>query len=302
MAYEIDFIGVSKEKSSSNADAICIQWQSGNTYYGTPIYKIGVIDCGYEVYTDAMINHVNKYYFDDKNGNKKKSDKVIDFVIATYSDEDHASGIPKILDNFTVNKIYMNIPWLYLDELFPYVYDGRITKYSLTCRLLDKYKYVLKIEDKAEELGVHVYEAFQGTCIEWLGTILNLTKEFYLDLLVESNKTLLEERMDGAFVRIIEFAKSVVSKMLDLWSSDVLRENVSTTAENEMSIVFRANVDGEGMLFTGDAEKRALTKAMDYLDNLGEDISSSISFYQIPHHGGRHNVTPSILDRMLGKK
>lgn len=81
MAYEIDFIGVSKEKSSSNADAICIWWQSGNTYYGTPIYKIDVIDCGYEVYADVMLNHMNKYYFDTS-----AVESVIQQVIACNPD------------------------------------------------------------------------------------------------------------------------------------------------------------------------------------------------------------------------
>ena len=32
------------------------------------------------------------------------------------------------------------------------------------------------------------------------------------------------------------------------------------------------------------------------------DIPAYVSFYQIPHHGGRHNFGPSMLDRMLGKK
>ena len=136
MGYEVDFIGVGADKSTKNADAICLRWKKETTIYGTQLYEVGVVDGGFEVHGDAMTDHMNQYYFDDKNEKKSKTKKVVDFMVVTHPDKDHTSGLKKILDNFTVKKIYMYRPWLYVDELFDKVDDGRITKDSLYQRLI----------------------------------------------------------------------------------------------------------------------------------------------------------------------
>ena len=41
---------------------------------------------------------------------------------------------------------------------------------------------------------------------------------------------------------------------------------------------------------------------MDYFDSLCEDVKEYVQFYQVPHHGSRHNINPSTLNRMLGSK
>ena len=135
MAYEIDFIGVTKDKASKDADAICLRWKSGIDHYGNQLYKVGVIDGGFEAHGDALVKHLNKYYFNDKEAKKSKADKIIDFMMVTHPDQDHTIGLKKVLENFSVQKIYMNLPWLYVDELFDKVDDGRITKESLKNRL-----------------------------------------------------------------------------------------------------------------------------------------------------------------------
>ena len=57
MKYEIDFIGVSKDKTSTNADAICFRWENHDGY------KIAVYDVGLKVYGEKLVDHLNKYYF-----------------------------------------------------------------------------------------------------------------------------------------------------------------------------------------------------------------------------------------------
>lgn len=306
MAYEIDFIGVKAEKCSSDADAICIRWKSGMDWNGDPIYKVGVIDGGYTEHGDAMVNHMNKYYFGDENGYKDPEDKTIDFIIVTHPDQDHTTGLKKIFENYTVKKLYMNRPWLYIDELWEQVSDGRITEESLKKRLREKYKTVADIEDIAEEQNIPIFDAFQGANIENVFKVLSPTKNFYLDLLLESDKTPLQEKAspyeEGIFGKIFKTSKALVLKLLENWNVETLREDVSTTPENETSIVIRGMIDGDGLMLTGDAGLRALNMAIDYMECIGEDVISDISFYQIPHHGGRHNVSPSLLDRMLGKK
>ena len=107
---------------------------------------------------------------------------------------------------------------------------------------------------------------------------------------------------DGLFGRIANAVKAYIVNKFEDWDIETLRENEETSAENETSVVLRGLVEGDGFLLTGDAGIRALNKAIDYMEQIGEDVISEISFYQIPHHGGRHNVSPSLLDRMVGQR
>ena len=302
MAYEIDYIGVKADKATKDADAICLRWKTGIALNGMPIYKVGVIDGGFEAHGNAMIAHMNQYYFDDAEGVKSKEKKTIDFVVVTHPDQDHAIGLKQVLKAFDVKKIYMNRPWLYVDELFDKVNDGRITKQSLRERLRNNYETIADIENIAEENKIPIYEAFEGTYVENEILILSPEKQFYLDLLVESEKTPLQEQaafnQDGLFGRIANAVKAYIVNKFEDWDIETLRENEETSAENETSVVLRGLVEGDGFLLTGDAGIRAI----DYMEQIGEDVISEISFYQIPHHGGRHNVSPSLLDRMVGQR
>ena len=306
MAYEIDYIGVKADKATKDADAICLRWKTGIALNGMPIYKVGVIDGGFEAHGNAMIAHMNQYYFDDAEGVKSKEKKTIDFVVVTHPDQDHAIGLKQVLKAFDVKKIYMNRPWLYVDELFDKVNDGRITKQSLRERLRNNYETIADIENIAEENKIPIYEAFEGTYVENEILILSPEKQFYLDLLVESEKTPLQEQaafnQDGLFGRIANAVKAYIVNKFEDWDIETLRENEETSAENETSVVLRGLVEGDGFLLTGDAGIRALNKAIDYMEQIGEDVISEISFYQIPHHGVRHNVSPSLLDRMVGQR
>ena len=261
---------------------------------------------GVEAHGNAMIAHMNQYYFDDAEGVKSKEKKTIDFVVVTHPDQDHAIGLKQVLKAFDVKKIYMNRPWLYVDELFDKVNDGRITKQSLRKRLRNNYETIADIENIAEENKIPIYEAFEGTYVENEILILSPEKQFYLDLLVESEKTPLQEQaafnQDGLFGRIANAVKAYIVNKFEDWDIETLRENEETSAENETSVVLRGLVEGDGFLLTGDAGIRALNKAIDYMEQIGEDVTSEISFYQIPHHGGRHNVSPSLLDRMVGQR
>lgn len=105
-----------------------------------------------------------------------------------------------------------------------------------------------------------------------------------------------------SFSDVVKSVKDYVYSLLETWKEELLREQVETSAENETSVVLRGVIDFNGFLLVGDAGVRALNKAMDYLDSIGEDIKESVELYQIPHHGSRHNINPSTLDRMFGGK
>ena len=251
-------------------------------------------DGGLQAHGEKLEQHLNQYYFDED------TEKVIDYVICSHSDSDHTSGLKNILDKFEVQALYMNRPWLYVDDIWDKVKDGRITKGSLIRRLRDEYPYINDLEEIAQDKGIPIYEAFQGTVIDGKLRILSPSKEFYLELLVESSKTpLINESADNAFSRFFKNAFQYVKNLIETWSSEKLRENVSTTAENEMSVVIYGEMD-DNFLLTGDAGIRALDKSITYSETIGKKIKDNVGFIQVPHHGGRHNVSPSILNRLIG--
>jgi len=88
-------------------------------------------------------------------------------------------------------------------------------------------------------------------------------------------------------------------------AAEIARERVPTAptsvicASNESSLVLYGAFDKGRILLTGDAGINALTWAADQADATGLPLQD-FSFVQIPHHGSRRNVGPTILNRLLG--
>ena len=141
---------------------------------------------------------------------------------------------------------------------------------------------------------------FQGCLINERLEVLSPTKDFYLELLVESDKTPLSEAA-SLTEKIARAFSQLLNALIESWSDEKLREDVKTTAENEMSAVVLGKMDNEMYLLTGDVGLRGLKKAIEYAETIGIPLKDNISIYQIPHHGGRHNVSPSILNDLLGE-
>lgn len=216
---------------------------------------------------------------------------------------DHSSGLKYILEHYKVKKLYLNRPWLYIDELFPCIDDGRITKDSFEKRLKDSYNYIADLEDIANKKGIKIYEAFEGTSISEGMCILSPSKEFYLQLLKESQKTPLTGDSTKSFESLFSKLKEYTKNLIESWTSEHLKEDVSTSAENEMSVIclgWDSNKKNY-FLLTGDAGIRALSNAINFADNSDFSIKKKVNFIQIPHHGGRHNISPSLLNRLVGE-
>ena len=217
--------------------------------------------------------------------------------------QDHVSGLKEILEEFNVKALYMNRPWEYVEELYEIVKDGRITLKSLEERLKTSYSNIAALEEIAEKNSIPITPAFAGDVISERLRVLSPSKSFYLTLLAESNKTPETETVFESAQKMVQKIKAYLLNILEDWNTETLHEGVTTSAENETSIVLLGQMDDETFLLTGDAGLRALSNAVDYAEkNLGIKVKDSVSFYQIPHHGGRHNVSPSILNRLVGCK
>jgi beta-lactamase superfamily II metal-dependent hydrolase len=80
--------------------------------------------------------------------------------------------------------------------------------------------------------------------------------------------------------------------------AETLDDTGETTPRNNTSVITQLAVDGRRLLFTGDAGIPALHAALDYAE-LSYLTSEPLDFLDVPHHGSRRNLGPTILDRLL---
>lgn len=287
MPYEIDFFGT--DKVEKDYDAIAFRYFSNiEKRWIVCVFDGGTLDVGEE-----MCEHLKQYYLKDSD--------VIDYIFCSHPDLDHAAGLKPILEKNNVCNLVVNFPWCFADYLFDMVRDGRITKESLRRTLREKYPFVGEIEEMALQKKCNVIPGIVGVDLMPEMTILSPSLHFYLQCLAKSEKT---PAIDG-FNKIMKLLTPKTTSrniMCATWGQDAIREGETTTPENESSIVLRVKTDeDEPFLLLGDVGCEGLRYAMDLADQLKIPLKEC-SFIQMPHHGGRHNVSPSILDRLIGKK
>jgi beta-lactamase superfamily II metal-dependent hydrolase len=289
MGYEIDFLPVGNGDKSG--DAIAVR-------YGSPgNYKILVYDGGTKESGQLLVDHIKKYY----------NTNFIDYVINSHPDTDHASGLSVVLEQLKVGQLWMHQPWKYSKTILDYFKDGRITDNSLAERLKNKMAAAYALEQLAEKQGVPVYEPFQGASIGDF-VVLSPEKNWYIhELIAEFNKSPEQKTADergalssGLLRYATEAAKLAVAWIAEHWHIESLRDDVTTSAENESSVILYGEIDGHGILLTGDAGIRALTAAADFVESHGLYLPNKLRFIQVPHHGSRNNVSTTVLDRIVG--
>lgn len=287
-AMEIDFLPVGKGEKSG--DAIAIRWLEGDQY------KVLVYDGGTKEYGKDLVDHVKEHYHTTH----------VDYVVNSHPDNDHAGGLLYVLENMSVGELWMHRPWAYSALIRDYFQDGRMTDESLERRLQERMSAAHALEKAAERLGIKIKEPFAG---EQIGvfTVLSPTRSRYIDELLpefEKSPELKEvtAAVESFFDKALDKAVEVISKAADRWDMEYLPDNVETTAENESSAILFAKLDTRGVLLTGDAGIQSLRAAAGFATSMGYDLPSQVTFVQVPHHGGRHNVSTETLDLIVGKR
>lgn len=283
MGYEIDFLPVGNGNRSG--DAIAVR-------YGTPgNYTIMIIDGGSKESGEKLVQHIKDHY----------GTTYVDYVVNTHPDQDHASGLSVVLEQLEVGELWLHRPWKYTAEIIDHFHDGRITEESLARRFQEGgFKYAYALEELAIEKGIPIKEPYQGRAIGAF-TVLSPSRDWYLfELIPDFDKT--PQKKGLALKSFKEFVAETMQKVFESPTVETLREGLTTSSDNESSTILFANFDGRGVLLNGDAGVRALTKAHQFGQALGIDFPSVLKFIQIPHHGSKHNVSPSILDKILGNK
>lgn len=279
--FEVDFLDV---EAKSSGDAICVRYELNNQTF------IHVVDGGYQSTGEKVVNFINKYY-----GKPKR----LDHVVATHNDGDHTGGLQRVLEDFEVGALWMLRPWCYAAELLPR-FKRFTTSQGLEKALREAYSNLVALEEIALRKNIPIYEPFQGSTIGAFRVMAPIRSRF-LDLVVSSDKTpeekgLLEIARDA----VIRVAKEAAALVKAAWGDEYFPAG-ETSNENEMSVVQYAYLNGCKILLTGDTGRAGLKEVIDYAPLIGLTLPG-IDRFQVPHHGGRHNVSTELLDQLLGER
>jgi beta-lactamase superfamily II metal-dependent hydrolase len=285
LPYEIDFL----RAGDSNGDAIVVRW--GDTKEGP--YFINIIDGGFADTGDQIIEHVERYYAKPAN---------IANVVLTHADNDHASGLIKVLEHegFNIHTLWMNRPWDYVDEVLD-KFHGLYTREGLIKKMREMHPYLVEIEKIAVRRGIAIQAPLRGAKIGAF-TVLAPSRERYVKLIPDLDKTPPSYASDSASTLggiLTEALRKVVEKVKERLDLETLDANPpATSASNETSVVQMATFGDKRILLTGDVGPDGLNEAAAYAESAGLVIPPTL--VQVPHHGSRRNVTPAVLNRWLG--
>jgi beta-lactamase superfamily II metal-dependent hydrolase len=298
MLCEVEFLAVGE--GSRAGDAIVVRYGEVNNY------RLMVVDGGTADTGEQLVAHLKTQF---------GHDVVLDHVVLTHSDADHASGLREVLREIPATYVWLHIPWLLSDEAIHLFKNKNWTKETLSAAIKKEYDVISEIVGLAvaAQTTQKIFYPFQGSQIGPF-TVLSPRKQTYLHLLPQFEKTpepdqdLLEaanmwigKAPTGLIKEILRKAAAKVSNWWpESWSQERLRDGGQTSASNESSVVLYADCgDGRRMLLTGDAGINALTWAASHAKASGY-LLQQFSFVQIPHHGSRRNVGPTVLNELLG--
>lgn len=280
--YEIDFIPVDSGKK--NGDAIAIRITDNG------VTKIYVIDGGTKAAGQNLVNHIKEHFGTDK----------VDYLINTHPDLDHISGLTVVMEQLEVKELWMHKPWEHAHEIIDDILDNRITVNSLTNRLQDSLKIAKQLEEMAIERGIPVLEPFQGDNIGHFH-VLSPHPEWYNQLIKGFNNMPASDKSTYIGEALKTFSDAIKT-VFESWNIETLSEDGATSDKNESSVVLFGQLPNDfKVLLTADAGLKSLDKANEYANQNGVDLKTC-KFIQMPHHGGRRNVSPTLLDKLLGPK
>jgi beta-lactamase superfamily II metal-dependent hydrolase len=279
--YEIDFMPVGE----SHGDAICMRyWLPDNKF------AVDVIDGGYASTGEDVVRHLANVY----------DTSHINNLVLTHSDQDHAAGLIPIMESCTVDFLYMNLPWLYVDYV-QHLYNANYHRENLVRDIKDANKHLVDILELADSSKhTRVLPVFQGTVIGCM-TVLAPSCKRYISLIPAlRGPEPVRKKPALTLAAILGGAQDVFDAFREQWGVETLSEDPQppTSGSNETSVVALAQFDDYRVLFTGDVGPIGLVEAALHAQHLG--LNHQPNLFQIPHQGSRHNVTPTALTCWLG--
>nr|BAL57360.1 metallo-beta-lactamase family protein [uncultured Acetothermia bacterium]BAL58876.1 metallo-beta-lactamase family protein [Candidatus Acetothermum autotrophicum] len=294
MGYEVDFLAVGEGERSG--DAIALRF--GNLAGPRNQQQVWVIDGGTKESGKELVNHIKTYYRTDR----------VDVVVSTHPDSDHASGLSVVLEEMKVGVLLMHQPWNHAENIRQLFEDERVTPSGIEERVWRALQDVRELEKIANMKGIKIIEPFSNNGYCALSQtaklhVLSPSIQFYRQQLANFRcmpeavqKDMMAPLMEAILGKVKEAARA-----LETWFEETLTDPDpdATSAENNSSVVLLFELDGSKLLFTADAGVPALTEAASRAEKLGIDLRT-VSFIQVPHHGSKRNVGPTILNQIVG--
>jgi beta-lactamase superfamily II metal-dependent hydrolase len=290
---EIEFIAVGD--ASRAGDAIVIR-------YGEPDdYKLMLVDGGTTEAGQKVVEHLKKHF---------GADVRLEHIVLTHADSDHASGLREVLKDIPTANLWMFVPWWHAGDALQLFKKKDWTAETLAKAIQKEYDILNEIITLATQKNVGISCPEQGAQIGPF-RVLSPRKINYVHLIPQFEKTPDpdQEKLEGLGIwigkttglsRLLEAARAKVEKWTtESWTREKLKDGGITGASNESSVVLYANLDKERILLTGDAGLYALSWAAGHANEQGYPLQN-FTFVQVPHHGSRRNVGPSILNSLLG--
>lgn len=297
MGYEIDILAVGEGERSGDAIAI----RCGNLRGRPDEQSVIVIDGGTLDSGERLVNHIKTVY----------GTRNVLMALSTHPDGDHSSGLTVVLEELNVAELWMHKPWDHSAEIKGWFADGTLSNDRLSRTLRKELENASDLDKIARRKGIPVYEPFSDGVVNgrFPGAVrvLGPTKAYYQSLLPHFRDTPDAKASFSALEGLRAFyerAGGVVTKALEnYWGIETLAEPAeeATSAENNSSAILLLTLDGRNLLFTADAGVPALNRAANYAGTLGIDLKSCV-FEMVPHHGSKRNVSPAILNRLVGPK
>jgi beta-lactamase superfamily II metal-dependent hydrolase len=291
MGYQIDFLHSGNESKSGQAIAL----RFGNLYGTREEQIVMIIDGGFLEDGDSLVQHVTNEYGTDR----------VDVVVSTHPDNDHIKGLEKVLVELRVESLWMHQAWLHSvgpDRLFE-------SESQVSARVAEKIAKNLEaqqtLETVAAAYNVPIWEPFGPiSAFDSQIVILGPSQSFYEQLLAEEAqetkaRVLARELIAGMTGPLAKAADKVSSWVDESMDVETLTDGGETSEMNETSVIFELRHDGRRALFTADAGQRALNEAADVVQTYGL-ADQHYDLVQIPHHGSRRNVGPTVLNRLVG--
>lgn len=293
MQYQIDFLPVGEKRCG---EAIAIRFGDLESDDLTKQYIV-LIDGGYSSDDERIINYLKEHYGTD----------YIDLMVSTHPDIDHIGGLPGVVEKARVANLWMHLPWEHSADYL----EARQSEF-VNASVAKKLKKALSSSNDlalaADAKSLVPVEPFAGTQFPTpygTVTVLSPTVQHYENLIdqILGGKTassLQKSTLPSLEAALQQLAAS--QSVMESHHHETLSDKLDTTPSNNTSAVILIELnDGHKFLFCGDAGKSTLEIAYAAYELLGHK-TGELHLVQVPHHGSRRNVGPTILDKFLGEK
>jgi beta-lactamase superfamily II metal-dependent hydrolase len=253
-----------------------------------------VVDGGTLVSGANLVDHVKTHY----------KTEYVNGVICTHPDLDHACGLKVVLENLDFGALVMHKPWEHASEIAE-LFDQPLVPSKLKEKLRKAVSAAHELEAICKDKKKRVIDPVPGNLTaDGAVKLLGPSRAYYQLLLAHFRDTPVPKSSVSQLLQktgsTVRDAVEWVAETMNL-DFEALDDSGETSPENNSSMILLLAVDGHKALLTADAGIPALSAAADYAEAQGI-VLNDLVLMQLPHHGSAHNVGPTILNRVMGKR